>query len=77
MNHSRRRYAFVLSVLGATLLFTPAHAQPVTTAVTGALTGPDRTSRLIAGARREGTLTLYSSTAVEDMTPLTSAFEKK
>ena len=39
--------------------------------------GPDRTARLIAGARKEGTLTLYSSAPVEVMTDVTNAFTKK
>lgn len=79
MRYSWRRFAFLLPFAVALILAMPTttHAQAVTTAMTGALTGPDRTARLIAGAKKEGTLTLYSSTAVEDMTPLTSAFEKK
>ena len=39
--------------------------------------GPDRTARLIAGARKEGFLNLYSSAISEHMTAVTSAFEKK
>jgi len=53
-----------------------AAAQPATTAVTGAFAGADRSERLITGARREGSLTVYSSTAVADMTLLTDAFER-
>src|SRR5262245_38040199 len=40
-------------------------------------TGPDRSQRLIEGARREGTLTVYSSAPPDDMLVLTTAFEKK
>src|SRR5689334_3328243 len=40
-------------------------------------TGPDRTARLVAGARKEGFLNLYSSAISEHMTAVTSAFEKK
>ncbi len=43
----------------------------------GRYAGPDRTERLIAGARREGTVAVYTSAAVEDMSILTAAFEKK
>jgi iron(III) transport system substrate-binding protein len=50
---------------------------PVTTAVTGQIAGADRMERLIAGAKREGVVSVYSSTAVEDMTPLVAAFERK
>src|SRR5882672_7155178 len=39
--------------------------------------GPDRTQRLIAGAKKEGALTLYSSGTIEDTTAITYAFEKK
>ncbi len=37
----------------------------------------DRAERLAAGARREGTLTLYSSSPVEDTGAIIAAFEKK
>ena len=46
----------------------PASAQGVTTAETGHFTGADRTARLVAGAKKEGTLALYSSAQVEVMT---------
>src|SRR5215510_12419500 len=39
--------------------------------------GADRTQKLIEGAKKEGTLTIYSSATVDDMAALTSAFEKK
>jgi iron(III) transport system substrate-binding protein len=39
--------------------------------------GPDRQQRLIEGAKKEGTLTIYSSATVEDMNALTAVFEKK
>jgi len=41
------------------------------------LGGPDRTARLIAGATKEGTLTLYSSAPIEVMNDVTRAFTKK
>src|SRR5258708_646779 len=41
------------------------------------LTGPDRTARLIAGAKKEGTLNLYSSAIAEHMNAVGAAFEKK
>jgi iron(III) transport system substrate-binding protein len=40
-------------------------------------TGTDREQRLAEGARKEGALTIYTSTPVEDMAALTAAFEKK
>src|SRR5262249_56193232 len=33
--------------------------------------------KLAAGGKREGTLTIYTSAAVADMTPVAAAFEKK
>src|SRR5689334_24509696 len=39
--------------------------------------GADRQQRLLEGAKKEGTLTIYSSATVEDMGALTAAFEKK
>ncbi|HYX91375.1 MAG TPA: extracellular solute-binding protein [Myxococcaceae bacterium] len=39
--------------------------------------GADRERRLIAGARSEGGLTLYSTMTLEDASPLLAAFEKK
>jgi iron(III) transport system substrate-binding protein len=38
--------------------------------------GPDRAQRLLAGAKKEGTLNLYTSLTVEDMAVLNAAFEK-
>jgi iron(III) transport system substrate-binding protein len=42
-----------------------------------AYTGPDRAEKLIAGAKKEGTVTVYTSANVDDMAVVTSAFEKK
>ena len=39
--------------------------------------GDDREARLLEGARREGTLTLYTSMQLVDSQPLTAAFERK
>lgn len=50
---------------GATPVTNPAH-----------LAGVDRTQRLLEGARKEGTLTLYSSAVSEHMNAVTTAFEK-
>jgi iron(III) transport system substrate-binding protein len=68
------------AALLAFLVAVPAMAgqnQTVTTAIAGQFTGADRTARLIAGAKREGIVSVYSSTAVEDMAPLVAAFERK
>jgi iron(III) transport system substrate-binding protein len=42
-----------------------------------AYNGPDRTERLIAGAKKEGTLSLYTSITIDDMKIIGGGFEKK
>src|SRR5262245_63521344 len=63
-------FAF-LAALAATAV--PAYAQSEIATYQGA----DRTQRLVEGAKKEGTLTIYSSATVDDMAALTQAFEKK
>jgi len=41
------------------------------------LSDPDRTQKLIDGAKKEGTVTLYSSAVVSDSNAIIAAFEKK
>src|SRR5712671_1148040 len=55
----------------------PAAAQTRTLAEIAAYQGPDRMQRLIEGARKEGTLSLYTSRVAEDTTPVVDAFAKK
>jgi iron(III) transport system substrate-binding protein len=52
-------------------------AQGATLAELAMYSGPDRSERLIAGAKREGTVTIYTSMTVDDMKVLAAAFEKK
>jgi iron(III) transport system substrate-binding protein len=54
-----------------------AQAGPSSTADIAAYAGPDRAEKLIAGAKKEGTVTVYTSANVDDMAVVTSAFEKK
>ena len=42
-----------------------------------AYAGADRTDKLVAGAKKEGVVTLYTSANVDDMAAVTAAFEKK
>src|SRR5215468_1154114 len=69
----------VLSVWLFAWATAPALAQSVspTLAELASYTGPDRTQRLIAGAKKEGVVTVYSSVTVDDQKALVSAFEKK
>ncbi len=39
--------------------------------------GADREQRLLEGARKEGTVTIYTSLNLKDSAPITEAFEKK
>jgi iron(III) transport system substrate-binding protein len=71
----RRRIGW--GVFVAFFALSTAHAQAPTTAETGRFAGPDRTERLIAGAKKEGSLTLYSSAQVQVMTAVGAAFQKK
>ena len=75
--HSHAVLGVAVFVLALVLPLAPARAQALTTAETGHFTGPDRTQRLIAGAKKEGSLTLYSSAQTAVMTAVGAAFEKK
>jgi iron(III) transport system substrate-binding protein len=56
---------------------TPASAGTATIANIATYEGPDRMERLIAGAKKEGALTLYTSIAASDVSLMTSVFERK
>ncbi len=61
----------------APFLPSPAFAQADALAGLATLSGADRTQKLVEGAKKEGTLTFYTSAPVDDMKILTDAFEKK
>jgi iron(III) transport system substrate-binding protein len=71
-----RRDLFGLAVAGL-WLGGHANAAALTTAETGAFTGTDRLQRLIAGAKREGVVDVYSSATTEVMDAVKAGFEKK
>ena len=54
-----------------------AQASGNNTAAIAMYDGPDRMERLIAGAKKEGALTLYTSIAAGDVSLMTSVFERK
>lgn len=81
---SARRCALALTCLFAALPAAPAPAQapaaqaaPPTLAELAMYAGPDRTQRLVAGAKKEGAVNIYSSVTIDDMKVLSAAFEKK
>ncbi|HZZ91516.1 MAG TPA: extracellular solute-binding protein [Usitatibacter sp.] len=65
--------AAVLACTGAMAL--PAAAQDI--AQISAYSGPDRTQKLLEGAKKEGTLTIYTSAQTNDIGALVEPFEKK
>jgi len=67
----------LLATLNVLVLCVPAAAQSGTLAELATYSGPDRTERLIAGAKKEGVLNVYSSVTTDDMRVLIGAFEKK
>jgi iron(III) transport system substrate-binding protein len=71
--------AFTLAGIVAAGALSAAQAQSAvsTTAEMAAYAGADRTDKLVAGAKKEGIVTLYTSANVDDMAVVTAAFEKK
>src|SRR5262245_32643309 len=67
----------LFATLSALALCTPAAAQTSTLAELAMYSGHDRTERLIAGAKKEGVVNIYSSMTTDDMRILTTAFAKK
>jgi iron(III) transport system substrate-binding protein len=78
-NALKAKRAAALAALLAAGLCAAAQAQNAvsTTAEMAAYAGADRTAKLVAGAKKEGTVTLYTSANVDDMAFVTAAFEKK
>ena len=69
-----------LLALLAALAGPPAHAQTKGAAGVADIAlyqGADRQQRLVEGAKKEGSVSIYTSATVEDMSVLTPAFEKK
>ncbi len=67
--------ALVAAMLAVCIWSAPARAQ--TLAELAAYSGPDRSARLVAGAKREGTVTLYSSATLADQAAILGAFQAK
>ena len=63
------------ALVAATLASAPALAQ--TMAEIATYQGPDRMARLIAGAKKEGVVSIYGSSVAEDMKPVSDAFKTK
>jgi iron(III) transport system substrate-binding protein len=65
------------ALLAALLVVCGVSAQAQTLEELASYSGPDRTARLVAGAKREGTVTLYSSATLADQSAIVGAFQAK
>lgn len=63
--------------LALALLAGPVPAKAQSLADLAHYAGPDRTERLVAGAKKEGTVTLYSSATLADQSAIIGAFQAK
>ena len=71
----REKWALWLALI--IYLATANFARAETIADIASLSGPDRTQRLIDGAKKEGVVSLYSSAVTDDSNAIAAAFEKK
>jgi iron(III) transport system substrate-binding protein len=70
--------SFAPGVIHSTWAQTPTPAQAsLPTGVASALTGADRLNKLVEMGKKEGMVTIYSSMPMDDMSALTSEFEKR
>src|SRR5262249_7519934 len=75
---TRKRLSIALLAYASLLVAAPAaFAQSRTLAELAAYEGPDRLAKLIEGARKEGSLSLYTSRVAEDTAPVIEAFTRK
>lgn len=72
-----RRLACIAFGLSAAFALAGAPAQAQTIQDIANWTGPDRTDKLVAGAKKEGQLMLYTSLQIEDVNALSSVFQQK
>ena len=66
MHH--RDYRALMTITAIALLLAPGQPSALaqTVADVASYQGPDRTERLVAGAKKEGTLSFYSSSVADD-----------
>ncbi len=75
LSHRAAASALLCGLLAATSAF--AQGTNATLAEIAAYSGPDRIAKLIAGAKKDGAVNVYSSETVEDIGALSQAFEAK
>jgi iron(III) transport system substrate-binding protein len=73
----KRAAALLAAMLVACSVSAPFRAQAQALEELANYSGADRTARLIAGARKEGTVTLYSSATLADQSAILAAFQAK
>src|SRR5215468_8836468 len=67
----------LLAMMTAAFFVVPAAAQRTDTSAIYLYKGADRDQRLLDAAKKEGTLTFYTSMQTPESGPLSAAFEKK
>lgn len=72
-----KRHFFLFALVVCAVCSAFAQNNAATVAAIATYEGADRMERLIAGAKKEGTLTLYTSLAASDVTLMTAEFEKR
>lgn len=72
-----KRHFFLFALVVCAVYSAFAQNNAATGAAIATYEGADRMERLIAGAKKEGTLTLYTSIAASDVTLMTAEFEKR
>lgn len=77
--NKREFHRMLLASAGVLALPGRSFAQPAKGAMAelAQYTGADRTQKLVDGAKKEGTMSMYTSAQGSDMGPLVAAFEKK
>jgi iron(III) transport system substrate-binding protein len=74
----KRRNLIALAALAAAAVLPAISAAATVAEISASLNGPDRTQKLLDGAKKEGgVLEMYTSAQSDDMGALTAAFEKK
>jgi iron(III) transport system substrate-binding protein len=76
-SHDEETVSALLACASWVVAAPAAFAQSRTLAEIADYQGPDRLQTLIEGARKEGSLSLYTSRVAEDMTPVIEAFTRK
>jgi iron(III) transport system substrate-binding protein len=76
-SHYFKRLSFAVAGAALAICATASFAQNKGSAEVAGYQGADRSQRLVDGAKKEGELTIYTSAPIDDMTVITTAFEKK